>query len=83
MKEKTLSEKRRELFQDVAMHNDDINYLLHKVLEQDKQFIKEILKDIQWIETKDGFYVFDEYTEWLYRKIAKLIKKKAGFKELE
>ena len=46
--------------------------------EKVKQKFKEILDEIMLIKNKDGYYVFDENAEWLYKKIREIIKQKSG-----
>jgi len=86
MKEKTLSEKKGyvdswEIRDAKDVHPSHITAVYEE--EDVKQFIKEILDEIMLIKNKDGYYVFDENAEWLYKKIREIIKQKSGFKELK
>jgi len=103
MKEKTLSEKRRDLFsQRIKIYEDAImkaenketelwyNYLCVQletirrlVEEQDKQFIKEILDEIDYeMEDTADEKVSDE-TKSVLKVLKFKIKQKSGFKELK
>ena len=74
MKEKTLSEKIDEI---CKLYNIPETFW-KSIKKIEKQFIKEILDEIMLIKNKDGYYVFDENAEWLYKKIREIIKQKSG-----
>ena len=80
-KEFNLSEKIVE-FENWDVEEQEMKSYECYLKEDVKQFIKEILDEIEWLKSKDGFiYIFDEDTQWLYEKIKQIIKQKAG--ELE
>jgi len=92
--EKTLSEKRKELFEvienleyaefdEVELRIDKIEQIKSLIKSQDKEFIKEILDEIdkekydKKIDDRESpFWIIDVW------KIKKIIKQKSGFEDL-
>jgi len=81
MKEKTLSEKREELFNKllskISVSFNDWQDFKKVIKEQDKQFIKEILDEIEKGYYGKGIGLRTK------EHIVKIIKQKSGFKDLE
>ena len=82
MKEKTLSEKRRELLRNLQELRPQLTmtfgFLFCDIEKQDKEFIKEILDEIENRKLPED-YTSREFKKW----IKQIIKQKAGFEELK
>ena len=85
---KTLREKRQEFLKEnlnVTTTEDEILLSLH-LEKQDKQFIKEIIDEIEEINSpleKKNYIdrIFNNGFENMRKKVIKIIKTKSGFKE--
>ena len=85
---KTLREKRQEFLKEnlnITTTEDEILLSLH-LEKQDKQFIKEIIDEIEEINSpleKKNYIdrIFNNGFENMRKKVIKIIKTKSGFKE--
>ena len=89
MKEKTLNEKREELFNKllskISVSFNDWQDFKKVIKEQDKQFIKEILDEIDKWKIRDYPKNSQKDIGWnnAILNVIDFIKQKAGFEELE
>ena len=73
---KTLKEKREELFNYCILNKEEMGFIFDEVEKQDKEFIKEILEEIDIHKECD----YKDKDECL-KEIEQIIKAKSGFEE--